>query len=108
MKIINLTTHDVNVLEGDCIRVYRPSGQKARVNVKTEVPFYINGAPVERHIYDDITGVPEPQEDTLYIVSTTVRLSLPNRRDLISPDTRRSAIRKSNGEIDYVIGWLCN
>jgi hypothetical protein len=37
-----------------------------------------------------------------------VRAALPDRKDLISPDSGPTAVRTPDGQIDYVVGWLSN
>ena len=107
MNLINLTPHDIHVMENGEIQTYPASGQQARVSVTQEKLTEINGVPVYRPVYGEVTGLPEPQNDTMYIVSMLVRSAAPNRTDLISPDSGATAVRE-NGQIKYVVGWLAN
>lgn len=42
--------------------------------------------PLARKRYGNVTGLPAPQKDVLYIVSTLVQQACPERSDLVSPD----------------------
>lgn len=86
MKIINLTSHKLNILDEtkNQILVLEPSGIEARINVTRrlankvdDVPFFVTepGEPV---------GLPEPREGTIYIVSGMFR-SHSDRPDLYQP-----------------------
>ncbi len=44
-----------------------------------------NDIPVFRTTFGEVEGLPEPQDDTLYIVSLLVRRARPYRGDLLSP-----------------------
>ncbi len=107
MNLVNLTPHDIHVMENEVVVTYPASGQQARVSVTQEKLTEINGAPVYRPVYGEVTGLPEPQNDTMYIVSMLVRSAAPNRTDLMSPDSGATAVRE-NGQIKYVVGWLAN
>jgi hypothetical protein len=52
--------------------------------------------------YGDVTGLPEPQEHVLYIVSTLVQQALPQRSDLVSPDR---VIRDEQGRVTGCRGF---
>jgi len=106
VRIINLTPHEVVVMSEDDEEIMRipPSGQVARVEVKTEVIGEINGIKVRKVVYGDIVGLPEPQENTIYVVSTLVLIALKDkgihRDDVVSPDTNPdSVVRDSQGRI---------
>jgi hypothetical protein len=42
--------------------------------------------PVKRRRYGEVFGLPEPEEDTYYLVSYPVAAALPERSDLLVPD----------------------
>ena len=109
MILINLTPHDINVLENGVIKTYPTTGDVARVDVRNELAFTVNGAPVNRPTYGAVEGLPLYQKEGMYyIVSMLVRQSQPHRKDLLSPDSGPTAVRNSAGQIDYVVGWLSN
>lgn len=99
MKIVNLTPHDV-VIVGDEKKVYPKSGVFARVATHSEVVGEVDGVSIVSQKYGEVDGLPAPEAGTLYIVSMVVRLALPDREDLVSPDTSpQGAIRDENGMI---------
>lgn len=108
MQLINLTPHDIHVLEGETVSTYPASGQQARVNTTQTQVGEINGAPILRPSYSEVEGLPAPAPDTYYIVSMLVRSAAPGRTDLLSPDSGATAVRDEKGLIKYVTGWLSN
>ena len=111
MTVINLTPHDI-VIVGPGERTIPPSGVVARVSMQTSgiidvvgrmsdrPPFCgieyncescfsqfggCDGIPVRKQTYGEVTGLPAPKEGTVYIVSTMVRLAVPDRDDVFSP-----------------------
>lgn len=57
---------------------------------------------VSKHTFGQIEGLPEPKPDTIYIVSGMVRDALEGRQDVLAPDTGKTAVRSSNGQVAYV------
>jgi len=90
-KIINLTPHAIRV--GDQVI---PSSGTVRVSEVTLLAGEFNGIPLVRKVYGNVEGLPEPQPDTLFIVSTIVRFALPEREDLASPG---DLVRDENGNV---------
>ena len=79
---VNLTGHNINIA-GKCIK---PSGGLARCSEGiTRIPD-IEGVPLGVKTFSPTVGLPEPEEDIIYIVSTIVRIANPERRDIVSPD----------------------
>ena len=104
MKIINITPHPVTLVKVDGTKkTYPPSGTVARVKVGDEVVDVLDGAPVRQGQVVGFTDLPEPQPDTVYIVSLFV-LQHANRDDFVAPDTE-NAIRDEDGQIIAVKGW---
>lgn len=90
MNFVNLTPHVVNVVDNDGNTVLSvvPSGTVARVNAQTTVVSNIGGVDVVRTTFGDVDGLPVPQDDTVYIVSTLVLQALNGTRtDVVAPDT---------------------
>jgi hypothetical protein len=87
-KLINLTPHAINLcstLPATTI----PSSGVARVSVTHsefgKASFEGGSVPLVCGNYGEVTGLPDPAPDTLYIVSAMVRAALPARMDLASP-----------------------
>ena len=112
MQVINLTPHVIRVYTDDQIIGIEPSGTVARVSARTLVDqtIEIQGASVPLCVQriGEVVGLPEPQPDTLYLVSAMVINALQEsgitRPDLISPGTGQSQgpIRDPNGNISGV------
>jgi len=80
-EIINLAPHEVNV--GDI--GIPASGTVARVSVQYNPIGEFDGIPLVEGSYGEVTDLPEQKEGVLLIVSTPVRIALPERSDLASP-----------------------
>lgn len=83
MKYINLTNHSITeTITGTTIE---PSGQTARVDNPSahlrncgSIPVYGNNPTAK------VIGLPEPQPDTIYIVSNLVLNHIKNRADVVA------------------------
>jgi len=80
--IVNMTPHAITVVGHDPIP---PSGDVARVSVTDTPAGYIGDYPVSVQETGEVEGLPDPVPGVYYIVSTMVRLALPDRLDLLSP-----------------------
>jgi len=104
-RIVNLTPHTVVVIrEGEKPIEFPPSGTVARVTSRSVLVREVGGVPVVRTEYSDITGLPEPEKGTVFIVPTLVLLALKeggtHRDDVVSPDTSpASVVRNEAGQI---------
>lgn len=99
VQIINLTPHEVTVVgsNGDIIMKVPASGQVARCSVSRTVIGELNRITVAKSVMGEVEGLPEPSEDTVYIVSRVVAEAMKGRRDdLIITD---DAVRDSEGRI---------
>lgn len=87
MKVINLTPHDVNICDeyGNVIKTYAASGMVARVGHYWNTVDYVDGVPVVVRGNEHVVDLPEPQEDTFYIVSNVVLDYCYERLDLLAP-----------------------
>ena len=104
MKFVNLMPHAANLVTADGAEiVIPPSGTVARcaVDATHEV---IDGVRFARTIYGEASGVPDPQPDTIFIVSMLVAQQL-KRPDVVSPDGGRDAVRNDAGQIVAVRGF---
>lgn len=91
MNIINLVPHEIVLQDEEGTRyVYPPEPIPARVSEDLERDkVYEEGIPVpilSPVKYTAVVGLPDPQEGTIYIVSTIVAGQCP-RRDVFSPAT---------------------
>ena len=86
MDIINLTPHTLNIFDeqGRETLEIEPSGQTARVETTREKVDEVAGVPIYETTTDEVVGLPEPKEDTLYVVSGFV-CSEVDRSDVVSP-----------------------
>lgn len=103
MEIVNLTKHVVTVVNNNNDVIdFQPSGVEARCKeIAMHVDEY-NGIPVYETEYGEVEDLPEPTENTIYIVSTLVRLARPNRTDLVSP---AKPVRNEAGQIIGCMGF---
>lgn len=85
-NIINLTPHEVNILSGDKQIDLEPSGTVARCYVERDTVGEINGIPLTQNHFGQVTGLPDPEKDTFYIVSALVANACKERDDLVIPD----------------------
>jgi len=103
VKMKNLTPHEVVVYDdkGDVKLRVKPSGTIARVTTKQEVVGYLNGVPVVKTEFVEVQGLPKPEDNTVYIVSSLVAQAVARERgDVVAPDTSpRSAVRDEQGRI---------
>ena len=100
-KLVNLTPHTVNIISGDGSALAVPNcGTIARcVETQTELPsINVDGAEVSivTTTYGDVSGLPEPEEGTYYIVSLLVAQAVKGRNDLLSPGL---TIRDEAGQV---------
>lgn len=96
-NIVNLTPHAININRHqiDTIEI-PPSGTVARCDeVRTNIDS-IDLIPVDVVSFGDVEGLPEPQENTVYIVSALVAARVPERRDVYMPG---KAIRDDAGRV---------
>ena len=98
-KIINLTPHDVNIYEGNVLLLtIKASNIVARVDVTTNIlAENINDTiPVSKSCFGKIKGLPNPEEDTIYIVSRMIAERAKDRDDLYITN---GSVRDENGHI---------
>lgn len=105
MNIVNLTPHSITFILEDGERTILPSGVVSRVSEVSEFITYYDGIPVYSKRYAESENLPEPAEDTVFIVSTMVRLANPDRSDLVSPG---DLIRNEDGVVIGCKGLVVN
>lgn len=101
-NLINLTPHEITIIDMDGGKVVLPKSENAaRVDQNPKCCGFINlpnGQVIEMKTpeFGEVTGLPEYQVGTMYIVSAMVRAALPNRFDLVSPG---NLIRDDDGNV---------
>jgi len=91
-KIINLTPHEINIMGIEPI----PSHGLVRVTETSHIVDTVNGIDISVKKYGMVEGMPEPQTDTVFVVSLMVAQQLTHRDDiLIIGDT----IRNEKGQV---------
>lgn len=100
-KILNYTPHAINMCDetGNVFESYTSQGS-ARVETTQECVGEINGVDIYSTSYGEVEGLPEQQEDVMLLVSFLVKQALPERTDLICPNTSpQGVVRDENGKI---------
>lgn len=98
--IINLTPHDITITNGTSTVTVKPSGLARCEETSEEIKVVEDWIPVLRTTYGKISGLPEPEENTIYVVSARVAQALketnPGRTDVMIP---AKTLRDSEGNI---------
>lgn len=107
MRLVNLTPHEISI-EG-CPVIPRTNIVCRLLPVTNEIQPILddngNPFPVVENVLSEkyLVGLPEPEEGTMYIVSSIVQdfaRGLLGRTDVISPDTSpESVVRDANGKV---------
>lgn len=99
MNFVNLTPHAIILNDGT---VFQPSGNVARVSA-TFTDFEDG---ICRQQFGEVTGLPNPQDGTMFIVSALV-LAATDREDVVAPATGHPlCIRNEKGLIVSVPGFI--
>ena len=102
MNIINLTQHDIVIALPDNTRIaIPPTAPAARMATKTVSLPPVDEIPVNTTVFGEVQNLPDPQPDTVYVVSTLIAQRV-KRPDVVSPDTGTTAIRNSANQIEAV------
>ena len=103
MNIVNLTPHALVLMPGgpdEPTATIPPSGQVARcaVNRIQVDSLTVDGiiVPVNQTQFGEVSGLPDPQPDTIYVVSALVAQAVPERQDVFIVD---DAVRDDQGRI---------
>ena len=101
MKLVNLTSHVITVVQNGKTLEIPPSGKVARVDVRQTVVGHVNGIPIVKSEFGEIAGLPEPQPGVIYICSTMVAQAAAKkmRIDVLAPDTGPTAVKDTRGNI---------
>lgn len=101
-KIVNLTPHEINFIGADnqIALTVPPSGIVARACSTRHVDGAVNidgvNIPINRTCFGNIVSLPEPEEGTIYIVSSITAQACPEREDVYIVD---ESVRDSAGRI---------
>ena len=82
-----------------------PSGEVARLSTTSVDVGTLLGAPIKKTVYGEVSGVPDPQEGVVYLVSALVAQAT-KREDVVAPDTGPSAVRNADGQVVAVRGFI--
>ena len=93
MNIINCTPHSINIVNGPTIP---PSGIIARVTATTVTIGDVDGIPVTATVFGQVENLPEPEDGTIFIVSSLVAQRCRDRYDVFIPN---ESVRDENGRI---------
>lgn len=110
VEFVNLTPHEITIIQGDDECKIQPSGSLARLRYNVNKKTKIGGFKLVEFDNEVITGIPKPEDNKVFIVSSVIMQALRTngllRSDIVSPDTSRySAIRDKNGNIIAVRGF---
>jgi hypothetical protein len=106
MTLVNLTPHPINLLseEGEALELQ--SSGVARIAMTAHQAGYIARYRLAFLKPGDIDGLPAPLPGVVYVVSALVAQAVPERADVVSPDTGPGAIRNAKGHIVAVRGFV--
>ena len=106
MKLINLTSHHISIATDEGTLDIQPSGDVARIATRYEAHQIINVDGYRIGIHSvrntNVIGLPEPEPDTFYIVSSIIAHAA-NRKDVLYPGHSH---RDSDGNIIACDGLL--
>lgn len=99
-KLINLTPHAVTIVNGGESITIDPSGIVARCKQTDEQTGYIEteygDIPISETKFGEVIDLPNPKQDTCYIVSRLIMQACYERNDLLVPN---EIIRDDKGNI---------
>lgn len=113
VSFVNLCPHDVTLMDGNGMKLtFKASGQVARLDSKAERSHLTIGIaegmeiglPLQEIEDGAVYGLPEPQENTIYITSYIIAKHV-RRPDVISPLTDQTAIRDEDNRVVGVRGF---
>lgn len=98
VEVVNLTPHAINILDSDnfIVKTFESSGI-ARCTCSRNQIGNVNGIAINSNYYGEVTGLPEPKDGTMYIVSALVAQAVKYvRSDVLVTD---DAVRNDDGQI---------
>lgn len=106
MFIKNLTPHDITIRTEAGDQVVPASGIVARVSPVEVEAGSVGGVPVVQRTWGAVQGLPEPDGETVFIVSSLVLDQVQGRSDVVAPDTGSTAVRDDAGRIVAVTRFV--
>lgn len=98
----NATPHEIMLVDADgaVVRKIEASGIVARCTASQTEAGEIEGTPIVKSVFSEVSGLPEPDGETIWIVSSLAGQALVGKReDVVSPDTGPTALRSPDGKI---------
>lgn len=95
INFVNLTPHTINIHSNGNVKNVAPSGNIARVSTNYQHYNTVGGINIYKCVYGDVDGLPDPEENKIFVVSGVVKSAVPNRMDVMSPG---ELIRDDNGK----------
>lgn len=97
MRIVNLCPHEIDLrLPGGGVVRIPPASHPARTEVDRAVPELVDCEVAEQGVHarvpvveaqlGEVRDLPEPRDDTFFVVSYPVAYRYPGRRDLLVPE----------------------
>ena len=105
MKFENVTPHHVTVITPNGPVTFPRTNDIARVSQTTTQVGTVDGVPIYKTVFGAVEGMPVPQEGVIYIVSSLVRIAIPDRQDVVSPG---ELVRDSAGFVIGCKGFVTN
>ncbi len=98
MNIINLTPHPITFMdcENDIIEIVEPSDKIARLKTDTAIIGWINDIPITKTVFGKVENLPDPKDNTVYILSSLVAKAVNDRDDVFIPN---ESVRDEKGRI---------
>jgi hypothetical protein len=112
MALVNLTPHEITIYGPEGILKLPASGQLCRVRNNSQNAGECEGIPLIRARFEAVTGLPEPDGNSIFIVSSIVLQALASkglhRADLAAPATgpNDGAVRDVRNQVQAVTKLL--
>lgn len=104
IKWVNLTPHRIVIMNEGNQKVIEPSGKICRVKQQNVIVNRFDDIPIYRYEYGCVENLPEPEQDTFFIVSRVVLEAIGRSRpDVFSP---ADVVRDVNGQPIGCMGLL--
>lgn len=103
MNIINATPHELNIYDEDknLVSSIPASGKVTRLSTSRQIIAREWGIPFFNTAIGEVQDLPEPQEDTIFVVSGFVHQAFPERTDLWQPG---EPVRDDSGRVIGCVG----
>lgn len=100
MDIVNLTPHDITVVDNNnrVLMNIPTTDLVARLKTSPVVVGKVNGIPLVKHQCISFINLPDPDPGTMFLVSSLIQ-QFSSRKDLIAPDTGPSCVRDNNRKV---------